>query len=147
MSMRAVGGIIAGLIAGLIVAVVVGIVAMATTFTLPPGTDAAHLDKVLQTVMVIPQATQLALAAAWFAGALVGTAVAKLIARRAWAAWAVGLVLAAYFGLSALDLALPLWVTASWAIAPLLGALLGGRLVRAGPAVVTAETEAPPANP
>jgi hypothetical protein len=145
--MRAVGGIIAGLIVSVIVAVIVGIVATATTFSVPPGVDAAHLDKLMETLLVLPQATQLALGAAWFAGALAGTAVAKLIARRAWVGWTVGLVVAAYFGLSAFDLKLPLWVTALWAVAPLVGALLGNRLVAAAPTITTTEAEAPLANP
>jgi hypothetical protein len=145
--MRAVAAIVVGLLVSLIAAVIVGIVAMGTTFSLPAGTDASDTRNVILTLMAMPPATWFALAAAWFASGFAGAAVAKLILRKAWAAWAVVLVVAVYFGLNAYLLLLPLWVTASWVIAPLLGGLLGNRLVGAAPAVNTDEVEAPPANP
>jgi hypothetical protein len=145
--MREVAGIVVGLVVSVIVAVIVGIVAVAATFTLPPGTDATDPNEVIQVLMTMSPATQLALAAAWLAGALAGAAVAKLISRRIWVAWVVALLVAVYFGLNALTLALPLWMNAVWVFAPLLGGLLANRLVGAGPAVVINEAEAPPANP
>jgi hypothetical protein len=132
--MRAVAGIVVGLIAGLIAAVLVGIVALGATFSPPPGTDATNLREVAQIFMNVPQATLLALAAAWLAGGFVGALVAKLIARQAWVAWAVALVVAIYFGLNAFSLLMPLWVQALWIAAPLLGGLLGNLLVRGSPA-------------
>jgi len=145
--MRAVAGIVVGLVVSLIVAVIAGIVALGATFSLPPGIDATDVNSVVDTLKVMPQSTELALAAAWFASAVCGAAVAKLIAHRAFAAWAVALVVAAYFGLNAVTLSLPTWVLALWIVAPLLGGLLGSRLFGAEPAVVTTDVEAPPANP
>ena len=65
----------------------------------------------------------------------------------AWVAWTVTLLVTLYFGFNGLVLPLPMWVQALWFIAPLLGGLLGNRLVGAAPVVVTTEAEAPPANP
>ena len=145
--MRAILGIVIGLIAGAIAAIIVGIVAVGATFSLPPGTDPGNMDMLVRTMMAMPQATRIALAFAWFAGGFGGAAVAKLIARRTWAAWVVALIVAAYFGLNGLALTLPLWGTLLWIAAPLLGGLLANRLVGGAPAVVTTEAEAPPANP
>ena len=146
--MRAVAGIVVGLIAGLIAAVLVGIVALGATFSPPPGTDATNLREVAQVFMNVPQATLLALAAAWLAGGFVGALVAKLIARQAWVAWAVALVVAIYFGLNAFSLLMPLWVQALWIAAPLLGGLLGNVLVRgsAAPEAVVVEAGDDPAG-
>jgi hypothetical protein len=140
--MRAVAGIVVGLIVGLIAAVLVGIFALGATFTPPPGTDATNMREVAQIFMNVPQATLLALAAAWLAGGFCGALVAKLIARRAWAAWAVALVVAAYFGLEAFSLQMPLWTQALWIAAPLLGGLLANLLVRGGAAPEAAPVEA-----
>lgn len=158
--MRAIAGIVVGLIASLAAAVLVGIVAVGTTFSLPPGINAADQNQVFAILLTMPQSTQLALAGAWLASAFAGALVARLIARQAWAAWAVALVVTAYFGLNAFALPLPLWVKALWIIGPLIGGLIGNQLaggraaseaatVEAGddPAAATTEAEAPPANP
>jgi hypothetical protein len=70
------------------------------------------------------------------------------VSRSTLAAWIPALVFAAYFGLDAfmLPLHLELWIAALWVLAPLLGGLIGSRLIGNGPATVTVEeTEAPPA--
>jgi hypothetical protein len=158
--MRAIAGIVAGLIASLIAAVIVGIVAFGATFSLPPGIDATDQNQVFAILLTIPQSTQLALAGAWLASAFAGALVAKLISRQAWAAWAVALLVTAYFGINAFALPLPLWVKALWIIGPLIGGLIGNQLVSGGaapeatttetaddPAAATIEAEAPPATP
>jgi hypothetical protein len=145
--MRAIVGIIVGLIASLVAAIIAGGVAFVTTFSLPPGIDANDMRQVVDVLTGLPQATQLGLAIAWLLSALCGAAVAKLIARRAWAAWAIALVVAIYFGLNALILPMPLWAKAAWFLGPLLGGLLANRFVGAAPAAEIVEVEAPPANP
>jgi hypothetical protein len=158
--MRAIAGIVVGLIASLIAAVIVGIFGLGATFSLPPGIDATDQNQVFAILLTIPQSTQLALAGAWFAGAFAGALVAKLISRQAWVAWAVALVVTAYFGINAFALPLPLWVKALWIIGPLIGGLIGNQLVSGGAApeaatteteddaaAATIEAEAPPANP
>jgi hypothetical protein len=158
--MRAIAGIVVGLIVSVIIAVLAGVVALLATFSIPPGINAADPNQIVHAFRDMPLATQLALAAAWLGSALAGAFVARLIARRAWPAWAVALVVAGYFGLNAFILAQPAWVEALWIIAPLLGGLIGNRLgsgraaaeanfVEAGdgPAAATIEAEAPPANP
>jgi len=147
--MRAVAGIVVGLIVSLIAAVLVGIFALGATFSPPPGTDATDMGEVARIFMAVPQKTLLALAAAWLAGGFAGALVAKLIARKAWVAWAVAIVVAVYFGLNAFLLLMPVQMQALWLAAPLLGGLLGNLLVGSGPApaAMTTEVEAPPANP
>jgi hypothetical protein len=142
--MRAVAGIVVGLVVAFISAVLVGIVAFGATFSPPPGTDATDLREVARVFMAVPQATLVALAAAWSVGAFVGALVAKLIARRAWVAWAIALAVAAYFGFNAFALLMPFWVQVLWIVGPLVGGLLANMLVRGGvaPAAVTPEAAA-----
>jgi hypothetical protein len=144
--MRAVAGIVVGLIVGLIAAVLVGIVALGATFSPPPGTDATNLREVTQVFMNVPPATLLALAAAWLAGGFVGALVAKLMARQAWAAWAVALVVAAYFGLNAFSLQLGMWTLALWIAAPLVGGFIANYLVRGQATSEVATTDEVPAD-
>src|SRR4051812_44821276 len=139
--MRAIAGIVIGVIAGAIVAIVVGMVALPMTYTLPSGLNPNDANQVVRALTGIPPTTQIALAVAWLASAFCGSFVAKLIARRSWAAWAVTLVVTVYFALNAFVLAQPLWVAAMWTLACLLGGLIGNRLV-SGAAPETAALEA-----
>jgi hypothetical protein len=145
--MRAVVGIVVGLIASIIAAIIAGGAAFVTTFSLPAGIDANDMRQVVDVLTGLPQATQIALAIAWLVSALCGAAIAKLIARRAWAAWAIALVVAIYFGLNGLILPMPIWAKAAWFLGPLLGGLLANRIVVAAPVAATVEVEAPPATP
>jgi hypothetical protein len=129
--MRAIAGILVGLIAAFFAAVLVGIVAARLTFPVPAGIDAANPRQVLMAFVNIPPATQLALAAAWFAAGLAGAFVARRIGRSGLAAWLVAALVAAYFGLNANILAQPLWVQLLWTAAPLLGGLIGNSLLAA----------------
>src|SRR3954464_8401543 len=137
--MRSVVGIVVGLIASLIAAIIAGGAAFVTTFSLPPGIDANDMRQVVDVLTGLPQATQIALAIAWLVSALCGAAIAKLISRRGWTAWAIALVVAIYFGLNALILPMPIWAKAAWVLGPLLGGLLANRFVGAAPAAATAE--------
>ena len=140
--MRAVAGIVVGLVVCVIVAVIVGIIAVGTTVSLPRGTDASDARQVVAVFAAMGPGTQLGLALAWLLSALGGAFVAKRISGQAWTGWAIALLAAAYFALNASALAQPLWVHAAWAVAPLLGGLLGNMLaVRKGaePEVVTVD--------
>ena len=145
--MRYVVGIVVGLIASLIAAILAGSIAFVTTFTVPAGTNANDMRQVVTIMNDLPGATQGALAVAWLLSALCGAAAAKLIARRAWAAWAIALIVAIYFGLNALILPLEMWAKAAWLFGPLLGGFFANRFVGEAPATAIAEVEAPPANP
>jgi hypothetical protein len=158
--MRAISGIVVGLIVSVIVAVLAGIVAVLATFSIPHGIQATDQSQVVNAFKAMHLATQLALAAAWLVSALAGAFVARAIGLRAWPAWAVALVVAGYFGLNAFIFEQPAWVEALWILAPLIGGLIGNRLVRSGavaeagsveaqdePAAATIEAEAPPALP
>ncbi|MEA3043207.1 MAG: hypothetical protein QOH47_1045 [Sphingomonadales bacterium] len=140
--MRAVAGIICGLVAGLVVTILVGIIGVGATFTVPAGMDPANTRQILEAFAGMPPGSQVALAIAWLAGALVGALVAKMIARKAWAAWVVTILMTLYFGLSSLTLPLPIWAKALWIVAPLLGGFIGDRLVRAAPPAATADPAA-----
>ena len=76
--------------------------------------------------------------------ALVGAAVAKLIARRAWAAWTVTGLVTVYVVLSVLSLPLEAWMQAVTIAAPLLGGLIGNHFV-AGRALEAATIDIPSA--
>jgi hypothetical protein len=145
--MRIIVGIVVGLIASIAVAIIAGSLAFVSTISLPPGLDANDMRQVVGVLTDLPQATQAALALAWLLSAFCGAAVAKLIARRAWAAWAIAALVAVYFGLNGLVLPMPLWAKAAWFVGPLLGGFLANRFVGTAPAVSTAEVEAPPAAP
>jgi hypothetical protein len=140
--MRAVAGIIVGLIAGLIAAILVGIVGVGATFAVPAGIDPANTRQVLQAFAGMPPGSQVALAIAWLAGAFVGALVAKAIARKAWAAWTVVLLMTIYFGFGGLTLPLPIWAKALWIAAPLIGGFIGERLVKAAPAAAAPDPAA-----
>ena len=145
--MRYVLGIVVGLIVSIVASIIAGSIAFVATYSVPAGTDANDMRQVIAVMEHLPAATQGALALAWLLSALCGAIAAKLLARRAWAAWAIALIVAIYFGLNASLLPLEMWAKAAWVFGPLLGGLLANRLIGAGPAVAVTEVEAPPANP
>jgi hypothetical protein len=129
--MRAIAGIIVGLVAGFLATILIGIVGVGATFSAPAGMDATNTRQVLEAFADMPQGPKIALMIAWFAGGLVGALVAKLIARKAWAAWTVAALIAAYVVLNTLVLPLPGWMQALSIAAPLLGGLIGNSLIAA----------------
>ncbi len=66
---------------------------------------------------------------AWFGAALVGAAVAKLIAPRSWVAWTVTGLIALYVVANVFVLPMPGWMQALSVAAPLLGGLIANHLV------------------
>ena len=131
--MRAIAAIVAGLIAGFVVIIVLGVAGLALTYALPPGLDPYDSRQVAALIEAMPAAPKLAFLAALFGGALGGAAVAKLIARRAWPAWTVTILIALYVVLSILSLPLTALEQTLAIAAPVLGGLIGNHLVKAGP--------------
>jgi hypothetical protein len=136
--MRVVAAVIVGLIAGLLATLVVGLIGVGASFTPPADLDPYDTRQILQ---AFSQGAFVALGIAWTVGALVGAAVARMIARRALATWAVALLFTLAFGLGALPLNVPVWVKALWILGPLAGGLIANLLI-GGRAPVEAEAEA-----
>ena len=139
--MRALAGILAGLVAGFAATILIGIVGIGMTYTPPAGASASNPAEVMATFAAMPTAAKVALMFAWFGGGLAGAAVAKLIARRAWAAWTVTLLIGAYVVLNSIVLPLPAWMQALSIAAPLIGGLIGNHLVRERAATVEAASD------
>jgi len=148
--MRAILGIFLGLFAGLATAVITGAVAIGATFSLPQRLDPTNGEQVAMAFGAMSTTTQIALAIVWLLTALAAAFVAKLVSRSAVAAWIAALIFTIYFGLDAflLPLHLPLGIAALWVLAPLIGGLIGNRLVRdaPAPAATTVEAEDAPAD-
>jgi hypothetical protein len=133
--MRAALGIITGLVAAFLVVIVIGIVGVGATYSVPGGIDPYSSRQILDLVAALPPAPKVALLIALFAGGLTGAALAKLIVRRSWAAWTVTVLIALYFMLGVVALPLPVWMRALAVAAPLIGGLVGNRLVGTAPGV------------
>jgi len=126
--MRALIAIIIGLVVGLAVTIAIGI---AGGLLYPPSGTASLTDpeQVIEVFARSPLGLRIALMLGWFGGALAGAACAKLIARKAWAAWAVTGLIAAYVVINIFALPMPGWMQALSFVAPLLGGLIGNHLV------------------
>ena len=144
--MRAVGGIIAGLIVGLIATILVGIVGVGATLSMPVNVDIADPRQVVEAFANMGTGPNVALMLAWFVGGLAGALIAKLIARKSWAAWTVAILIALYVVLNMLVLPVPGWMQALSIVAPLIGGLIGNHLVGPGaaPEAVTTDAEGTP---
>ena len=127
--MRAVLGIIVGLLAGFLALILIGTIGVGATYSVPAGVDVYKSREVVELILNMPPGPKIALLVAVFGGALVGAAVAKRIARRAWAAWTVAGLIALYIVLSVLSLPLAGWMQALVIAAPLLGGFIGNHLV------------------
>ncbi|HKR24521.1 MAG TPA: hypothetical protein VJS15_04625 [Allosphingosinicella sp.] len=128
--MRAIAGIIIGLIVGFAATILIGIIGIGATYSAPPGMEATNPRQVLEAFAGMSQGPQIALMLAWFGGGLVGALVAKLIARKGWAAWTVAVLIAAYVVMNMLVLPLPGWMQALSVAAPLIGGLIANHLVK-----------------
>ena len=141
--MRAILGIVAGLVVGYVALVLIGILGVGATYSVPRGVDLYDGRQVMELLLAMPAAPKIALLVALFGGTLVGSALAKLIARRAaWAAWAVALAYAVLAALSVLPLPIAGWMQALTIALPVLAGLFGNHLVKSvGTAPRDAETE------
>lgn len=129
--MRAIAGIVLGLIVGFAATILIGIVGIGATYSAPAGMEATNPRQVLEAFAEMSLGPQIALMLAWFGGGLAGALVAKLIARKGWAAWTVAGLIAAYVVMNMLVLPLPGWMQALSVAAPLIGGLIANHLVKA----------------
>lgn len=143
--MRAVGGIIAGLVVGYLALILIGIAGVGATYSVPGNVNVYSSHQVVELVLAMPPAAKVALLVALFGGTLIGAALAKLISRRAWAAWTVAFLYAVFAGLGVLPLPMAGWMQAVTIAAPLLGGLIGNHLVKGAPAAAEIETAPPEA--
>jgi len=143
--MRAIVGVVVGLVVGFAVTILIGIVAIGAMGAAPSQSDVELSDtrRILEIFAEMPIGAKIGLMGAWFGGALSGAAIAKLIARRGWAAWTVAGLIAAYVVANVFILPMPGWMQALSVLAPLLGGLVANHLVAGrAPAAVTAEVPA-----
>jgi hypothetical protein len=128
--MRAVGGIIVGLVVGYIGIILIGIVGVGATYSVPGDVNVYNSRQVVALVLDMPPGPKIALLVALFGGVLIGAALAKLISRRALAAWTVAILYAVFAGLGVLPLPMAGWMQAVTIAAPLLGGLIANHLVK-----------------
>jgi hypothetical protein len=128
--MRAVGGIIAGLVVGYLALILIGIVGVGATYSVPGNVNVYNSSQVVELVLAMPPGPKIALLIALFGGTLIGAALAKLISRRAWAAWTVAILYAILAVLGVLPLPIAGWMQAVTIAAPLIGGLIANHLVK-----------------
>jgi hypothetical protein len=128
--MRAVLGIVAGLVVAYIVLILIGLVGVGATYSVPRGTDLYDGRAVMDLLLAMPAAPKIALLVALFGGTLIGAALAKLISRRAWAAWAVAISYTILGALSVLPLPIAGWMQAVTIAVPVVAGLFANHLVK-----------------
>jgi hypothetical protein len=119
-----VSGILAGIAAIFIIALIGGMLVPR-----PERMDGFSPEQLVAAFPTLPLAAKVAIVVSWFGGALAGAAVAKLIARRPWAAWTLAGVFAIYVLFSTLVLPMPSWLQAVAVLAPLIGGLIANHLI------------------
>lgn len=138
--------------------VVAGIVALAATvwiieaighslFPLPPGTDLSDRAQLAGLMDKVPLGAKLAVVLAWFAGALDGAFVARLVSRWTPSAWIV-VALGIAFGVATLlMIPHPLWMQIAAVATPLLGGWIATRLPLPAPrGLANCKPDAAPRN-
>ena len=127
--MRAILGLLGGLVAG---AVAMGICALAGGLLYPSnvGINPSRPQEIIDAFAGLPMGAKIAMILSWFAGALVGAAVAKLIVRQGWAAWTIAALFALYVLVTVLILPMPGWMQTLAIVAPLIGGLIANHLVK-----------------
>src|SRR5688572_24791654 len=128
MSMRGVLAVVAGILAGFAAVVLIALIG-GWFFPSPDRIDGLNSEQLVAVFPTLPTGAKVAIILSWFGGALVGATVAKLIARRGWAAWTLAGIFVVYVFISTLVLPMPGWLQAVAVLAPLIGGLLGNHLV------------------
>lgn len=118
--------VMAGLVAAMIAMAIVQTIGDAT---LPPPPDLAGVEDPAQAMELIPVEAQIAMALAWFLGALAGACAAIAISRRVLPAWIVGLLIALLGVWSTRMIPHPDWLLAASAVLPLVAVLFAKRLM------------------
>lgn len=131
--MQALAGIIVGLIVDVIVTILVGVIGFHFTFTPPAGLNPADPRALMEALGGLTVGAQLAMALAWFCGALAGAWVARRISGHRWAAWTVALLMTLYVVLNIFVLPMSASMQVVWVLAPLVGGTIGNGLARNRP--------------
>lgn len=137
--MRGVAAIVGGLIVGLIALAIVGFVG-GMIFPPEPGTRIRAGADFGEIFGALPQGAKMAAILSWAIGAFAGSAVAKLIARRNWAAWVIGLLFLLLAAANLSILPMPGWMKVLGLAGPIVGALLAS-LIPARERAVSYEDE------
>lgn len=124
--MRNILAVVAGLVAAMIAMAIVQAVGDAM---LPPPPDLAGVDDPAQVMDLIPVEARIAVALAWFLGALAGACAAIAVSRRVLPAWIVGLLIALLGVWSTRMVPHPDWLLAASAVLPLVAVLFAKRLM------------------
>ena len=124
--------IVLGVVAGCIVAVlcVAGIETAGHLLMPPPGTDLTDPAQLARLMENVPVGALAFVAAAWFIGALAGSWVANLIAKRALAGWIVALLVVAGGVYTMTMIPHPAWMWAAGIALPLVAGWLAQRLAK-----------------
>lgn len=127
--LRLIGGILIGIVvAGATVGAVEWIGHQ--IYPPPPGLDISKSEDLVRLMDVIPVGAKVAVLIAWFAGSLVGGAVAMIVARHRIAPWIVSAFIVAGALFSFATIPHPLWMMAGGVALPILAALLVVRRMR-----------------
>jgi len=117
-------------VAGLVVAMIaMAIVQTIGDAVLPPLPDLAGVDDPARAMELIPVEARIAMALAWFLGALAGACAAIAVSRRVLPAWVVGLLIALLGVWSTRMVPHPDWLLAASAVLPLVAVLFAKRLM------------------
>jgi len=117
-------------VAGLVVAMIaMAIVQTIGDAVLPPLPDLAGVDDPARAMELIPVEARIAMALAWFLGALAGACAAIAVSRRVLPAWIVGLLIALLGVWSTRMVPHPDWLLAASAVLPLVAVLFAKRLM------------------
>lgn len=128
---------IAGLAAGIVAAVATILLVQLLGHAVYPAGEVDFRDREAVAAMIeaLPFGAMLFVVLAWFAGALVGGALAAWIGGRRWMAWLVGAIVALMGIVNVFTYPHPVWMQIAAVAAPALGAILAGHFVRAPRAV------------
>lgn len=118
--------VMAGLVAAMIAMAIVQTIGDVTLPLLP---DPSGVDDPAQAMELIPVEARIAVALAWFLGALAGACAAIAVSRRVVPAWVVGLLIALLGVWSTRMVPHPDWLLAASAVLPLVAVLFAKRLM------------------
>lgn len=118
--------VVGGLVAAMITMAIVQTIGDAV---LPPPPDLSGVEDSAQAMDLIPVEARVAIAIAWFLGALAGACAAIAVSRRVIPAWIVGLLIALLGVWSTRMVPHPDWLLAASAVLPLVAVLFAKRLM------------------
>jgi hypothetical protein len=129
--------IVVGLIVGLVVALAALMGVGWVNQLVYPALGAVSIDnqaRLGEIMLALPVGAQVIIAAAWFAGALVGGWAAGAISRLGWTIWLITGIVAAIAVMSVMAVTYPRLLQICSVVAPLLGGVAARALLRRTPA-------------